>query len=89
MRSSPSDVVISAIRWYQRRISPGRTASCRYLPTCSDYGIQAIEHYGLLHGGAKTTGRLIRCNPFSHGGYAPAVPDLDDVRARPRAAEQR
>ena len=72
---SPSCGVIRAIRWYQRDVSPGRAASCRYLPTCSAYSAQAIAHYGLLRGGAKTAWRLLRCNPFSHGGYDPAIPD--------------
>lgn len=44
---------------------------CRFLPTCSDYGIQAIEKYGPIKGGLKTAWRIIRCNPFNKGGYDP------------------
>lgn len=44
---------------------------CRYYPTCSHYGYQAIEKYGILKGGLKTTLRILRCNPFSRGGYDP------------------
>lgn len=86
---SPGQATRRAIRCYQRRVSPGRAASCRYLPTCSDYALHAIEHYGLLHGGAKATWRLVRCNPFSPGGYDPAVPDPDAVGDASPASEQR
>ena len=82
--SSPSRAAAASILWYQRHLSPRRTPSCRYLPTCSDYGLQAIGHYGLLRGGAKATWRLLRCNPFSRGGYDPPIPDTGsgDVRVR-------
>lgn len=88
--SGPSRLTIHLIRWYQRAISPGRAASCRYLPTCSDYGAQAIDHYGLVRGGAKTAWRLLRCHPFSAGGYDPpfseATPDAT-AEAAPPAGE--
>ena len=45
--------------------------TCKYIPTCSEYGIQAIEKYGALKGGILTIWRIIRCNPFSKGGYDP------------------
>ncbi len=70
-----SRLAIRAIRRYQHAVSPGRAASCRYLPTCSEYSVQAFEHYGAVRGSAKTAWRLIRCNPLSHGGYDPPVPD--------------
>ena len=76
---SPSRGVIRAIRWYQRDLSPGRAASCRYLPTCSEYGVQAVERHGLVRGGAKTAWRLLRCNPLSRGGYDPPIPDADAI----------
>ena len=82
--SSPSRVAIGGIRLYQRYLSSSRTPSCRYLPTCSEYGLLAIGHYGLLRGGAKTTWRLLRCNPFSHGGYEPPIPDHSFPGARVR-----
>lgn len=80
--ASPSRGLIRAIRWYQRDLSPGRAASCRYLPTCSEYGVQALEQHGLVKGGAKTAWRLLRCNPLSHGGYDPAFPDEDTIDDR-------
>jgi putative membrane protein insertion efficiency factor len=68
-------LALRLIRAYQRRISPNSPPSCRFYPTCSEYGAQAIEHYGVVRGGAKTAWRIARCNPMSAGGYDPAVPE--------------
>jgi putative membrane protein insertion efficiency factor len=62
---------LAAIGFYQRRISPGLPTACRYLPTCSHYGYEAIAKHGLLRGTLLTVWRLIRCNPLSKGGYDP------------------
>ena len=62
---------LSAIEYYQRRISPGLPAACRYLPTCSHYGREAIAKHGVIHGTVLIIWRLMRCNPFSKGGYDP------------------
>ena len=59
------------IRFYQRRISPLFPPSCRYIPTCSEYALQAVEKYGPLRGGFLALRRLLRCNPFHKGGYDP------------------
>jgi putative membrane protein insertion efficiency factor len=59
------------IRGYQRGISPMLPPSCRFVPTCSDYGYQAIEKYGIIRGGAMTVWRILRCNPFNKGGFDP------------------
>lgn len=67
----PAHLALRLIRGYQANISPGLGPGCRYLPTCSDYGLQAIARYGLLRGGAMTVWRLLRCNPLSRGGYDP------------------
>lgn len=64
-------LMIRMIRWYQRHLSPGLGGCCKYLPTCSQYAIEAIERYGPLCGGAKAFWRILRCNPFSRGGYDP------------------
>lgn len=60
------------VRFYQKFLSPlkGRP-SCRYLPTCSDYAIEAVEHHGIIVGSAKAAWRLLRCNPLFAGGYDP------------------
>jgi putative membrane protein insertion efficiency factor len=65
------NVALSAIRLYQRRISPGLPPACRFQPTCSHYGYEAIQRHGLLKGGALILWRLARCNPFSRGGIDP------------------
>jgi putative membrane protein insertion efficiency factor len=59
------------IRGYQRGVSPLLPASCRFVPSCSDYGYQAIEKYGIIRGGAMAAWRVLRCNPFNKGGYDP------------------
>jgi uncharacterized protein len=63
--------VIALIRVYQRFISPLFPRRCKYHPTCSAYAVQAIETYGILRGTVLAGWRLLRCNPFSHGGYDP------------------
>ncbi len=63
--------MVKLIRWYQRHISPQLGSSSKYLPTCSQYAIEAIERYGPLRGGLMAAWRILRCNPFSKGGYDP------------------
>ncbi|MFA5926706.1 MAG: membrane protein insertion efficiency factor YidD [Patescibacteria group bacterium] len=72
-------LIISLIKLYQRTLSldtgwfrhnhPG--GYCRFAPHCSQYGIEAIEKYGVVVGGAKTAWRIVRCNPWSKGGEDP------------------
>ena len=62
---------IALLRGYQRWISPLIGARCKYYPSCSEYAVQAIGRYGILRGSILATWRLLRCNPFSHGGYDP------------------
>jgi putative membrane protein insertion efficiency factor len=56
---------------YQRVISPALPRRCKYEPTCSAYAAQAIRRYGILRGLVLAAWRLLRCNPFRHGGYDP------------------
>ncbi|MCR4896204.1 MAG: membrane protein insertion efficiency factor YidD [Lachnospiraceae bacterium] len=64
-------MMVRGIRFYQREISPLKRTKCPYIPSCSEYTRQAIEKYGPLKGTAMGTWRIMRCNPFSHGGYDP------------------
>ena len=64
-------LALALIRQYQRRISSSRPSACRFQPTCSHYGYEAIERHGALKGTPLTVWRLIRCNPFNHGGHDP------------------
>lgn len=64
-------IVIWTIRVYKRFISPLFPPSCKFSPTCSQYAIEAIERYGMLKGCFLGAWRLLRCNPFSRGGFDP------------------
>jgi putative membrane protein insertion efficiency factor len=64
-------VVLTPLFLYQRLISPALPRRCRYEPTCSAYAVQAVERYGVLRGLVLAAWRLLRCNPFSRGGYDP------------------
>ncbi len=66
--------LIWLIRFYQRNISSKTPPRCKYYPTCSNYGIQAIESHGAFIGTLMTIWRILRCNPFSSGRYDP-VPE--------------
>ena len=68
----PKWAALSVIRFYQKFISPTLPANtCRFYPTCSHYGYQAIYKYGILKGGWMAFWRILRCNPFNPGGYDP------------------
>ena len=67
-------LLIWLIRLYQKYISAFTPPSCKYYPTCSSYGIQALSRFGAGKGTFLTVRRILRCNPFSAGGYDP-VPD--------------
>jgi hypothetical protein len=62
---------LGLLRFYKRAISPLLPPACRYQPTCSEYSHEAIEKHGVLKGIGLTGWRLLRCNPFSRGGYDP------------------
>jgi uncharacterized protein len=64
-------VVIAPIRLYRRFISPALPRTCKYHPTCSEYAVQAVRTYGVLRGLVLAAWRLLRCNPWSHGGVDP------------------
>ena len=69
-------LLIFILRGYQKFISPFFAPRCKYYPTCSQYSIDAIHEYGSIRGIAMTTWRLVRCNPFSHGGVDYAVKNV-------------
>lgn len=64
-------ILIKLIRFYQKYISPLKSTRCPYIPTCSQYGLEAIEKYGAVKGCLLAGWRILRCNPFSKGGYDP------------------
>jgi putative membrane protein insertion efficiency factor len=75
-------LLLTLISAYNRRISPGLPRRCRYEPTCSAYAATAIRRFGVLRGSVLAAWRLLRCNPFSHGGFDP-VPQRFALRNRP------
>ena len=75
-------IPLAAIRAYQRWISPGLPRRCRYEPTCSAYAVESVERFGFLRGTVLAIWRLLRCNPFSHGGFDP-VPRRFTLRVGP------
>lgn len=65
-------VLLWMIRFYRKYLSGMKGGcTCKYYPTCSQYGLEAIEKYGALKGAALAVWRILRCNPFSKGGYDP------------------
>lgn len=64
-------ILIAGIRFYQKYLSPLKHTKCPYIPTCSQYGLEAIQKYGALKGSFLAIWRILRCNPFSKGGYDP------------------
>ena len=67
-------LLIKFVRFYQVAISANRPPCCKYMPTCSAYALEALEVHGALKGSALAIWRILRCNPFSRGGYDP-VPE--------------
>ena len=82
---TPRAVLIAPIRLYQRVISPAFPQRCKYHPSCSHYAVQSVRSYGILRGLVLAGWRLLRCNPWSHGGLDP----VEQQRLfKPRGAAQ-
>lgn len=81
----PRRVAVAPIVAYQKLISPLLPRRCKYEPTCSAYAAQAIRRYGILRGLVLAGWRLLRCNPWSHGGFDP-VEDQRLFRTRPSSS---
>lgn len=73
MRQFAKLVTLSLLRAYKWTISPLFPPSCRYVPTCSEYAMEAIDRFGVLRGSCMALARLLRCHPFVHGGYDPVM----------------
>jgi len=73
MRHFAKIVALQLLRGYKWAISPLFPPSCRYVPTCSEYAMEAVERYGAVRGSLKTLARLLRCHPLARGGYDPVV----------------
>jgi putative membrane protein insertion efficiency factor len=65
------NIVLALIRFYQIRVSPLLAPRCRFYPTCSEYGRQAVEKYGVVQGLGMLTKRIMHCHPWGESGYDP------------------
>jgi len=81
MRYFAQRVVLLLLRAYKWAISPMLAPACRYVPTCSEYAMEAVERYGAIRGGWMALWRLLRCHPFVKGGYDPVVRANHERRA--------
>jgi putative membrane protein insertion efficiency factor len=77
-------IAVAPIRLYQRAISPALPKRCKFYPSCSEYAVQSVRSYGILRGLVLAAWRLLRCNPWSHGGLD-FVEDQKVFRAGARA----
>ena len=71
MRQVAKFVVLQVLRGYKWALSPLFPPACRFVPTCSEYAMEAVERFGAVRGGAMALVRLLRCHPFAGGGYDP------------------
>ena len=71
LRSVPKRVLLWLIRFYRIHISPMHQPCCRFIPTCSQYALEAVEKYGAIKGGYLALRRILRCHPLHKGGYDP------------------
>ncbi|RKY42157.1 MAG: membrane protein insertion efficiency factor YidD [Candidatus Makaraimicrobium thalassicum] len=65
--------LIALIKGYKKFVSPCFAKSCRFAPTCSEYAIEALGKFGVFRGTALSVWRILRCNPFSRGGFDPVI----------------
>lgn len=77
------DMVVWTIRGYQRLISRRLPPMCRFYPSCSAYGLEAVQVHGLARGGAMAAWRVLRCNPFHPGGHDPVPPPAGRLSGDP------
>jgi uncharacterized protein len=73
MRELAKFVALQLLRGYKWAVSPMLPPACRYVPTCSEYAMEAVERFGVLRGGWMGLMRVLRCHPFVRGGYDPVV----------------
>jgi putative membrane protein insertion efficiency factor len=73
MKKAAKTLALEMLRGYKWLLSPLLPPACRYVPTCSEYAMEAIERYGVLRGALMAAWRVLRCHPFTRGGYDPVV----------------
>jgi uncharacterized protein len=73
-------LLIALIRFYQMVISPLKPPTCRFYPTCSHYGLEAVKRFGAIKGGWLTIKRIVKCHPFHPGGFDPVPEKWEDAK---------
>lgn len=73
MKQVGTHVALMLLRTYKAAVSPWLPPSCRYVPSCSEYAMEAVERFGAIRGCVMALGRVFRCHPFVKGGYDPVV----------------
>jgi uncharacterized protein len=81
MNNAPKIITLQLLRGYKWVLSPMLPPACRFVPSCSEYAMEAVERYGVLLGGWMAMIRLLRCHPLSRGGYDPVVREEPVYRA--------
>jgi putative membrane protein insertion efficiency factor len=82
MNQVAKTVVLHLLRGYKWVVSPVLSPACRYIPTCSEYAMEAVDRYGALRGGWMAAWRVLRCHPFAKSRYDPVVqPDDSNAAA--------
>jgi len=85
MNQKARSLVLFLLRGYKWALSPLLPPACRYVPSCSEYAMEAVNHYGVLRGGSLALWRVLRCHPFARGGYDPVL-RLNNHSVTPNAA---
>ncbi|BBZ02080.1 hypothetical protein MCHIJ_15170 [Mycolicibacterium chitae] len=91
LRTAPVRTVVFVIQLYRHMVSPLRLPTCRFMPTCSQYAVEALTEFGLIRGGWLATVRLAKCGPWHRGGWDP-IPERhprDHRSPDPHAADGR
>jgi uncharacterized protein len=83
MHQLAKTIVLNMLRGYKWAISPLFPPACRYVPTCSEYAMEAIDRYGIFRGGWMGLARLLRCHPFVRGGYDPVTVHAPEIKSSP------
>ena len=86
MKQYAKFVTLRMLRGYKWAISPMFRAACRYVPTCSEYALEAVERYGALRGGWLALARVLRCHPLARGGHDPVVRRAGEENLNKRGA---
>ena len=73
MSQMAKKIAHTLLRMYKAAISPWLPPSCRYVPSCSEYAMEAVERFGMIRGGMMAAARVLRCHPFVRGGYDPVM----------------